>query len=282
MLAVRAAALQRFGERNIPPGAPLAMLEEALVPLYMSHRYQAEAAVKVIGGMSYTYALRGDGQPPTQIVPAAEQRRALDAVLRTLSPETLALPESLLRLIPPRPAGYSGGGRERFNRRTGLTFDAIAPAESAAGFVLGFLLHPERAARLEEFRARDTANPGLGEVLDTLLSATVQAPARDNFEGAIQRSVNLAVLYHLMALAANDRAAGQARAVAAQKLDDVMKWLESRGRTVESETWQAHYNFAASQIAKFQEDPSKLPLPAPPAPPDGPPIGSGPWLCDWH
>jgi hypothetical protein len=281
VLAVRAAALKRFGERNIPSGTPLAMLEEALVPLYMSHRYQAEAAVKVIGGMSYTYALRGDGQLPTQIVPAAEQRRALEAVLRTLSPDALALPESLLRLIPPRPAGYSGGGRERFNRRTGLTFDAIAPAESAAGFVLGFLLHPERAARLEEFRARDTANPGLGEVIDTLLAATVQAPARDNFEGAIQRSVNLAVLYQLMALAANDRAAGQARAVAAQKLDEVMKWLESRGRTVESETWQAHYNFAASQIAKFQEDPSKLPLPAPPAPPDGPPIGTGPWLCDW-
>jgi hypothetical protein len=260
---------------------PLAMLEEALVPLYMSHRYQAEAAVKVIGGMTYAYALRGDDQSPTQIVPAEEQRRALDAVLRTLSPETLALPESLLRLIPPRPFGYSGGGRERFNRRTGLTFDAIAPAESAAGFVLGFLLHPERAARLEEFRARDANNPGLGEVMDTLLAATVQAPAKDNLEGAVQRSVNLAVLYQLMALAANDRAAGQARAVAAQKLDDVMKWLESRGRTVENETWQAHYNFAASQIAKFQEDPSKLTLPQPPAPPDGPPIGAGVWLCDW-
>jgi hypothetical protein len=281
LLAVRAAALRRFGERNIPPGTPLAMLEEALVPLYMSHRYQAEAAVKVIGGMSYSYALRGDGQPPTQIVPAAEQRRALDAVLRTLSPETLALPESLLRLIPPRPAGYSGGGRERFNRRTGLVFDAIAPAESAAGFVLGFLLHPERAARLEEFRARDAANPGLGEVLDALLASTVQAAVRDNLEGAIQRSVSLAVLYQMMALAANDRAAGQARAIAAQKLDEVMKWLESRGRTVENETWQAHYNFAASQIAKFQEDPSKLPLPQPPAPPDGPPIGTGAWLCDW-
>jgi len=281
VLAVRAAALKRFGERNIPPGTPLAKLEEALVPLYMSHRYQAEAAVKSIGGMSYSYALRGDGQPATQIVPAAEQRRALDAVLRTLSPEALALPESVLRVIPPRPFGYGGGGRERFNRRTGLTFDAIAPAESAAGFVLGFLLHAERAARLEEFRARDAANPGLGEVIDALLAATVQSPARDNIEGAIQRSVSLAVLYQMMALAADQRAAGQARAVAAQKLDDVMKWLESRGRTVENETWQAHYNFAASQIAKFQEDPSKLPLPAPPSPPDGPPIGTGLWLCDW-
>ena len=290
ILLVRAAALQRFGERNITPGTPLAMLEEVLVPLYMSHRYQAEAAAKVIGGMSYTYALRGDGQQPTQIVPVAEQRRALDAVLRTLTPETLALPESLLRLIPPRPDGYQGGERERFRGRTGLTFDAVAPAEAAAGFVLSFLLHPERAARLEEFRARDANHPGLGEVVDALLAATVQAPAKDNLDGAVQRTVNLAVLYQLMALAADNRAAGQARAVAAQKLDDLMKWLESRGRTVENETWQAHYNFAAAQIAKFQEDPSKLPLPQPLAPPDGPPIGSrvgfgvgsGPWLCNWQ
>lgn len=289
VLAVRAAALRRFGERNIKPGAPLAMLEEALVPLYMSHRYQAEAAVKVIGGMSYTYALRGDGQRPTEIVPPAEQRRALEAVLRTLSPDMLALPEPLLRLIPPRPAGYGGGDRERFLGRTGLTFDAIAPAEAAAGFVVSFLLHPERAARLEEFRARDANYPGLGEIIEALFAATIQAPAQDNMQGAIQRAVNLTALYHLMALAANDRAAGQARAVAALKLDEIMQWLESRARNVENETWQAHYAFLASQIARFEEDPSKLPLPQPLAPPDGPPIGAGfgfgvtsSWLCDWQ
>ncbi len=286
LLAVRAAALARFGERNIPPGTPLALLEEALVPLYMSHRYQAEAATKVIGGMRYTYALRGDGQPPTEIVAPEEQRRALDAVLRTLTPEVLALPEPLLRLIPPRPDGYEGGARERFRGHTGLTFDAVAPAEAAASFVLSFLLHPERAARLEEFRARNADNPGFGEVLDALLAATVQAAARDGMAGAVQRTVNLPVMYHLMALAANSNASGQARAIATAKLDSLMNWLESRARTVEDATWQAHYAFAAAQIAKFEEDPTKIPLPQPLAPPDGPPIGSavgpGPWLCDWN
>jgi hypothetical protein len=261
----------------------------------MLHRYQVEAATKIIGGMSYTYALRGDGQTPTEIVPAAEQRRALDAVLRTLSPEVLALPEPLLRLIPPRPSGFDSGARERFTRRTGLTFDAVAPAEAVAGLVLGFLLNSERAARLEEFRARNADYPGLAEVTDALLTATVEADAKDGMDGAIQRAVSLTALYHLMALAANDRAPGQARAVAALKLDEAMKWLESRARTVENETWQAHYAFAAAQIARFQEDPSKLALPQPFTPPDGPPIGApgsssvsfGPafgalWLCDWQ
>ena len=46
VMKVRAAALRRFGENNIREGAPLATIEEVLVPLYMYHRYQVEAAAK--------------------------------------------------------------------------------------------------------------------------------------------------------------------------------------------------------------------------------------------
>ena len=60
-MKVRAAALRRFGENNIREGAPLSTIEDALVPIYMLHRYQVEAASKLIGGMDYTFALRGDG-----------------------------------------------------------------------------------------------------------------------------------------------------------------------------------------------------------------------------
>ncbi|HKP75186.1 MAG TPA: zinc-dependent metalloprotease, partial [Longimicrobiaceae bacterium] len=60
MMRVRRAALSRFGENVIRTGMPLATMEEALVPLYLHHRYQAEAATKLIGGQSYAYALRGD------------------------------------------------------------------------------------------------------------------------------------------------------------------------------------------------------------------------------
>src|SRR5271154_2276195 len=106
IMQVRAAALKRFGENNIREGAPLATLEDALAPIYMFHRYQVEAASKLVGGMDYTFALRGDGEVPTQIVAPAEQRRALAAVLATLKPEVLAIPEPLLRMIPPRPPEY--------------------------------------------------------------------------------------------------------------------------------------------------------------------------------
>src|SRR6202166_503856 len=125
LMQVRGAALKRFGENNIREGAPLATIEDALVPIYMLHRYQVEAASKLVGGMDYTFALRGDGQTPTQIVAAAEQRRALAAVLATLNPEDLALPELLLKMIPPRPPEYPRD-REDFKIHTSPAFDALA------------------------------------------------------------------------------------------------------------------------------------------------------------
>jgi len=106
VMAVRAAALRRFGENNIREGAPMATLEDVLVPLYMYHRYQVEAAAKLVGGEDYTFSLRGKGDKNPQIISPDEQKRALYAVLGTLKPENLALPESLLRLIPPRSPGY--------------------------------------------------------------------------------------------------------------------------------------------------------------------------------
>jgi hypothetical protein len=128
MMQVRAAVLKRFGENNIRKSAPLATLEDVLVPMYMLHRYQVEAASKLVGGMDYVFALRGDGQTPTQIVTPAEQRRALAAVLATLRPDVLALPEPVLKMIPPRPPDYDRG-REHFKIQTSPAF----PQRSSRG-----------------------------------------------------------------------------------------------------------------------------------------------------
>src|SRR5438094_3503788 len=175
VMKVRAVALNRFGENNIREGAPMATLEDVLVPLYMYHRYQVEAAAKLVGGEDYTFSLRGKGDKNPQIIAPDEQKRALYAVLDTLKPENLALPESLLKLIPPRPPGYART-REDFRIRTFPTFDALAPAEAFANHVSDFLLNQERAARLVEFHARDPRNPGFDEVLNKILEATWKAP----------------------------------------------------------------------------------------------------------
>jgi hypothetical protein len=273
LMQVRAAALKRFGENNIREGAPLATLEDVLVPVYMLHRYQVEAASKLVGGMDYTFALRGDGQTPTQIVAPAEQRGALAAVIATLKPEVLALPESLLRIIPPRPPDYERG-REHFKTHTSPAFDALAPAEAAAQHTLRFLFNPERAARLVEFHARNAESPGLEEVLEAIVAATWKTPHGDGLRGQIANAVDMVVLYDLMALAANDRASDQVRAIARFKLYELDRWLDAQMVSRQPILEPAHVAFASRQIAQFQKDPKKMDLTPPAEPPDGPPIGT--------
>src|SRR5437879_5073863 len=226
LMQARGAALKRFGERNIREGAPLATIEDVLVPIYMLHRYQVEAASKLIGGMDYTFAVRGDGQMPTQLVAATEQRRALAAVLATLKPEALELPESLLKIIPPRPPEYERG-REDFKIRTYPAFDALAPAEAAAQHTLQFLFNAERAARLVEFHARNAENPGIEEVIDAVLDATWKANHPKGYAGEVARTVDNVVLYDMLSLAVNDQAPAQVRAVASREAQRLKGWLNA-------------------------------------------------------
>src|SRR6185436_17974294 len=156
-----------------------------------------EAVAKLIGGVDYTFSLRGKGDQNPQIVPPQEQRRALSAVLETLKPENLTLPESLLRLIPPRPPGYQRN-REDFRIRTSPTFDALAPAEAYANHVCDFLFNAERSARIVEFSARYGAEyPMLGDYFDRILTETFHGSARSGYGGEIQRTVNAVVLNEL-------------------------------------------------------------------------------------
>ena len=276
VMKVRAAALRRFGENNIREGAPMATIEDVLVPIYMYHRYQVEAAAKVVGGQDYTFSVKGKGDRNPQIVPAEEQRRALAAVLDTIKPEALAVPESLLRLIPPRPVGYQRT-REDFRIRTQPVFDALAPAEAIADHVSGFLLNPERAARLVQFHALDQRNPGLAEVIDKIFTATWKAPAATGYAGEIQHTVDMVILSDLMALASSERAPNQARAIASWKLEQLKTWLATQSRLRTDENERAFLYYSVGQIKRFQEDPKKMTLTPAQQPPDGQPIGMDWW-----
>src|SRR5215467_13098042 len=144
-------------------GRPWSEIEDALVPLYLLHRYQTEAAAKEVGGLNYRYALRGDGQMATEIVSPANQKEALNALLKTISPATLTLPESLLKILPPRPPAYPRT-HESFASHTGVTFDPESAAEAASEITIGLLFNPQRASRLVEYHARDAQFPGLQDV----------------------------------------------------------------------------------------------------------------------
>ena len=268
MMKIRASALARFGEQAIKKGEPLATIEEVLVPLYMHHRYQVEATSSVVGGLHYTYALRGGNTTPVRFAPAADQLRAVDAILATIKPSALALPRPLLKVLPPRPSGY-GATRELFPRYTGQMFDAITPAVSAADLALGLLFDEARAARLVEQNVLDPAMPGLHGVIDRVVTATFAAPPADAYEAEIQRAVQRVVVEHLIRLASTADMS-QVRAIATAKLRARAAVLPSTGATPSA----AHASLLAGDIKRFLDRPAP-PVTATPLPgaPPGAPIG---------
>ncbi len=276
ILEVRAAALARLGENVIPVGRPLATIEEALVPTFLSHRYQLEAVVKLIAGQNYTLALRGDGQIPLTPISAVEQLRALEAMLATLTPTTLRLPEKLLATLPTRPAGFPAT-RELFTRRTGLAFDALAPAEAAATLTLSLIFHPERANRLVQQHVRDAQVPGLEAVIEHVLAVTWRKAVTPDFDGEVQRVVNIAALAQLFRLGANPAAGFSVQAVVAHELSRLRDELTNAPAS--SGPQAAHSAHARRLIERFLDRPEEFAPPPAPIVPAGQPIGS--MQCDF-
>lgn len=270
VLTLRAAALARFGPDAIRAGTPLAQLEDTLVPLYLFHRYQTEAAAKEIGGLDYRYSVRGDSQPLPAIVAPADQRHALASVLRTLSPELLTLPEPILKQLPPRSAGLPRT-QESFPAQTGLAFDPVAAAESAADLTLALVFHPERANRLVEYHARDAAEPSLDDVINATLNATAVPAGASGLTLEVKRAVDNRILEALLALAANPEDSAATRAIVRQALTQQRAHLASAGSSDPEDR-----ALAAMQVARIDayfSDPEKF-VPAPPVPaPPGMPIG---------
>jgi len=273
ILTVRTAALARFGENAIKPGAPLAKLEDTLVPLYLLHRYQAEAAIKEIGGLDYRYSLRGDGQALPAIVSNDDQKKALAAVLKTLEPATLTLPEPLLRILPPRPPGLRRT-QESFPSETGLTFDPIATAETAADLTLQALLDPARVSRIVQYHMRTPpSSPSLREVMEAISKTTAERiEGGHTMSSEVERAVEFRGLETMFGLAVNPAASSQARAIARSHINDLLKaWT---GAPPPSDSAEAiHRTAMIARIEEFQRDPAKFVPVKPVEAPPGMPIG---------
>jgi len=279
LMEVRRVALDRFGERAIQAGTPLATMEEVLVPLYLWHRYQLDAAGSALGGQEYIYSFRGDGRMPFQRVSGAHQREVLDALLATLTPQVLALPRVVVDRLPPRPSGW-GRHREMFPRWTGSTFDVITPAVVAAELTVGNILDNSKAARLVEQNAVDPSLPGLGEVLDRLIDAVADAPAANPYQAEIRRAVERVALARVMGIAANADMP-QARALAMQRVRARQTELAAAGSGTDAQA--AHAALLAEEMERFIEDPEGYAFPSAPSAPPGAPIGEPAmrWLEQW-
>ncbi len=246
---VRRLLIDRFDERAIAPGEPMSLLNQRFAHVYLHHRYSLEGVIKYVGGMDFTYALRGDGQTPARILPAAEQRRGLAMALAALEPAELAIPARIMDLIPPSPPG-TDGSEIWLSTAAGSAFDPISVAGGLATEIIESLLHPQRAHRLVLFNTRDAANPSLSEVIRALVDASWGAqPAADRQHQVLRRTVQRVALNTMLDLAGDTRASAEVRAIAAAEVARLGVRVE--GMTGGTPEDQAHRAMAVRDIRRF-------------------------------
>ena len=265
-ILVRQIGLQKFGPHVIQQGEPMSVLEQALVPLYLHHRYQLKAAANTLGGTDYYYALKGDGQTPVTIVPGKQQRIALETMLETLRAQFLAIPERILEMIPPPAYRYEDG--EMFDRFTGLNFDPLAAASASADYTVAIILQGPRMARLVEHNARSKEYPGLGEVVEQMYDATwfTESP-RNTYHLQIQRIAQRSVVDGLLREASSGKNPSYVRAILSDKLDTLAKRLNGSS--------DANVQLVLGDIRRWQDRPEGVMAPAAISDmPPGSPIGA--------
>ena len=272
LVKVRAAALSRFGENNLAPGAPMATLENVLVPLYLLHRYQAEAAIKLVGGVNYAYAVRGDGQTTNEPLPTEVQRAALLAVAQTWQPAFLTLPDKVIAAIAPLPPGYERD-RELFDPHTGLVFDPLAAAESWVNAALDLLFNPQRLSRIVEQNARGKSALTLSEVFNAVFEAGKIDDRQSPYEQLLARIVERHGLEHLCRVAVNPEAQQQVCAEALRRIYDLHEQVAKRASADPAQ--QAQRDYLLFRIEGFLRNPKEYQAPKAARLPDGSPIGCG-------
>jgi hypothetical protein len=268
--AVRRTLIEKFDERAIKPGEPMYLLNMRFAHVYLHHRYSLEGLVKHIGGMDFTYAIRGDSQTPTTIVAPALQRRALAMALDELEPARLAVPARVMALIPPVPAG-GDPANQWIESAGGTSFDQISLAGGLATEVIEAILDRERAARLVLFNARDAANPSLDEVVRTLVTRTWGAAASTTGgHQALRRAVQQVVLNALLDRAGDRQALAEVRSICAMHLELLKNRLAAASGGSPAD--RAHRAAAIRDINRFfagEDDPEArsrfavIPLPWP-------------------
>lgn len=265
VLKIRKQAMANFSADNIREGEAYSTLEDVFVPLYFFHRFQTEAAVKMIGGMDYNYAVKGDGQVITKTLDKNEQEQALDALLHTLLPENLAIPEDKLALFPPRAYGFYRS-RESFKSDMGVAFDALGAAATASKMTLELLFNAERANRLVQQKAMDQNALSLEEVMFKMKEKSFVKLKGSSYEQEILKSIQFLYLEQLMQLSVSDSSIPQTKAVALNGIRAISEEI-SKGNS-------AFDMFLRSEIKRFKTNPEKFKQVKIPAIPDGSPIGS--------
>lgn len=266
LMAIRQVALRQLGLNHLQKGESYNMLEARLVPIFLLHRYQMEAVSKLIGGLSYQYAVKGNLDYNTQPVAVAQQKKALQAYLATLAPEQLKLPEKLLPLLPP-PAFGNNRGREYFKSKTGVAFDHLQLAQSLAALQLNILFHPDRINRLVQQAALDAQQLSVNDMLEQIWNQFFKSDTIDTFDKNLKQILQDEIVNRLIYTYLNKDIYPQATAATFAFL----KKIEAEGEKKIASTWQ---KFLTHRIQSFWQRPADFKVTKSIPLPDGSPIGS--------
>lgn len=274
VLAVRAKALENFGRNSISDGTPYSELEKTLVPIYNFHRYQVEAAAKLIAGVNYSYAIKGEDVKPQSVVTPSQQQAAVNALFNTLSPDTLTLSDDIIALIPPKAYGYYRD-RESFSSNTGLSFDPITAAQASAKHTLSLVLNEQRLARLSQQHAMDSEQLSVSQLLESLFANTLQQPAQKQLSLLVQQRVNTQVVDSVLALYHSATLVTEVKSAVDRELMALQKWLTSvTNYHQKSNPLYSQYQLLNKHIQFSLEQGKVIQTPAPVSLPPGSPIGS--------
>jgi hypothetical protein len=244
VIKVREKALKQFGVNSIRNAYPMALLEDVLVPVYFYHRYQVEAACKMVGGMDYMYSLNGKQNKKLEALPKDVQLRSLEAILKTIDPVFLEMPQHIIELIPPRPDSY-GNDRELFTKRTGLAFDPLSPAETGADLPLSFLFHPERVSRMAINLKQGLS---LEEMLNKLIAVTWKASRKTGMQALIQQQTEQVLLTYLLAGSVDDKVSFAGKSVLRKAIDDLKTYIESQKKLSTNMQYSGHLSLALERM----------------------------------
>ena len=271
LMKIRSKALNQLSLNHIKEGAPYSDLEDLFVPMYLLHRYQVEAVVKMIGGIDYNYAVKGSIPFSVEVVSSTQQRNALLEYLNALDPKALKIPSHLNKLLHPR-SFSNPRTRENFLSQTGVTFDYLGIATSLSDALIGMLLHPERANRLVMQFGFDNNQLSLKETLNILVNNHFKKTPRDTHENQLNEIVKGSILKHLMHLGQNSLASSITKATIYEQLEALDRWLAGQSEVNFS-------NFYRMEIQNYFDNPSGFILTSSKRLPDGSPIGS--FSCDY-
>ena len=265
--------LRRAQHRPGPaPGPAQRGAGAALLPSPLPARRRAP---RWSAGSQYTYALRGDGQPPSKPVDgkrAAAGARGGPGGAVAGGPGPAGARHRPAAAAPRRVPAERGDVHRADRARRSIRSRAAA---TAADMAVRLLLRPERTARLVDFHRRDPSLPGLEEVLSAMEDKAFGGAAPRGRTGLaeLRRAVQWVVVRRLIGLSSDPQAAPGVRSRVDAELASLPATLGRAGGEIAE---AAHRAFLAREIGRYLDrqgpgDPAKLP--EPPAPPPGQPIG---------